>query len=61
MSINQTEVRNRIQESVTMFFDEIRTKCDELEEKTVAKIENSKNLNELVGILDETHGYMEKN
>ena len=61
MSINQTEVRNRIQESVTMFFDEIRTKCDELEEKTVAKIENSKNLNELVSILDETHGYMEKN
>jgi len=61
MSINQSEVRNRIQESVIMFFDNIRAKCDELEEKTVAKIENSKNLNELVNILDETHGYMEKN
>lgn len=61
MSINQTEVRNRIQESITQFFDGIRAKCDELEEKAVAKIENSKNLNELVNILDETHGYMEKN
>jgi len=61
MSINQTEVRNRIQESVTMFFDSIRAKCDELEEKTVAKIENSKNLNELVEVLEDTHSYMEKN
>jgi ribosomal protein S17E len=61
LSINQTEVRNRIQESVTLYFDGIRSKIDELEEKTVAKIENSKNLNELVGILEETHDYMEKN
>ena len=61
MSINQTEVRNRIQESVTVFFDSIRAKIDELEELTVAKIENSKNLNELVGILEETHSYMEEN
>lgn len=61
MTINQTEVRNRIQESVTLFFDSLRAKCDELEEKTVAKIENSTNLNELVSILDETHNYMEEN
>lgn len=61
MSINQEEVRNSIQESITKFFDSIRTKCDELEEKAVAKIENSKNLNSLVSILDETHSYMEKN
>jgi ribosomal protein S17E len=61
MSIKQNEVRNRIQESVTLYFDSIRDKIDELEEKTVAKIENSKNLNDLVGILEETHGYMEQN
>ena len=61
MSINQAEVRNRIQESVTLFFDSLRAKCDELEEKTVAKIESSKNLNELVAVLDETHNYMEEN
>lgn len=61
MSINQAEVRNRIQETVTTFFDSLRAKCDDLELKTVAKIENSKNLNELVGILDETHNYMEEN
>jgi hypothetical protein len=61
MSINQSEVRNRIQESVCLFFDYIRAKCDELEERTVAKIENSKNLAELVSILDTTHSYMEDN
>jgi ribosomal protein S17E len=61
LSINQHEVRNRIQESVTVFFDACRTKIDELEQLTVAKVENSKNLNELVGILDETHNYMEDN
>lgn len=61
MSIKQNEVRNRIQESVTLYFDSIRDKIDELEEKTVAKIENSKNLNDLVGILEETHNYMEQN
>jgi len=61
LSINQNEVRNRIQESVTHFFDSCRTKIDELEQLTVAKVENSKNLNELVGILDETHCYMEDN
>lgn len=61
MSINQSEVRNRIQESVCLFFDYIRAKCDELEERTVAKIENSKNLAELVSILDTTHSYMEEN
>jgi hypothetical protein len=61
MSIDQSEVRNRIQESVCLFFDFIRAKCDELEERTVAKIENSKNLTELVSILDSTHSYMEDN
>lgn len=61
MSINQTEVRNRIQESITLFFDSLRAKCDELEEKTVTKIENSTNLNELVKILEDTHTYMEDN
>lgn len=61
MSIKQNEVRNRIQESVTLYFDSIRERIDELEEKTVAKIENSKNLNDLVGILEETHNYMEQN
>ena len=61
MSINQSEVRNRIQESVCLFFDYIRAKWDELEERTVAKIENSKNLGELVSILDTTHSYMEDN
>jgi hypothetical protein len=61
MTINQSEVRNRIQESVCLFFDFIRAKCDELEERTVVKIENSKNLGELVSILDTTHSYMEDN
>ena len=61
LSINQNEVRNRIQESVTLFFDTCRNKIDELEQLTVSKVENSKNLNELVGILDETHSHMEEN
>jgi hypothetical protein len=61
MSIDQNEVKHRIQDSVTMFFDAIRAKCDELEEKTVAKIETSNNLNELVSTLDGMHSYMEEN
>lgn len=61
MGIDQHEVRRRIQESVTDFFDAIRAKVDELEEKTVAKIETSNNLNELVNTLDGMHAYMEEN
>lgn len=61
MSINQSEVKSRIQTSVTDFFDALRAKCDDLEEKTVAKIENSKNLNELYDVLKQTHDHMEEN
>jgi len=61
ISIDQAEVRNRIQGSVTQFFDAIRTKCDQLEEKAVAKIENSTNLGELVRTLESMHAYMEEN
>lgn len=60
-SIDQNEVRHRIQDSVTKFFDAIREKCDELEEKTVARIENSTNLNGLVETLEGMHQYMETN
>ncbi|CAI2362547.1 unnamed protein product [Moneuplotes crassus] len=60
-SLNPREVRNEIQGSITNFFDAIREKCDELEEKVVAKVENSKNLNRLFDILNDTHSYMDKN
>lgn len=60
-SLNPREVRNEIQGSITTFFDAIRDKCDELEEKVVAKVENSKNLNRLFSILNDTHHYMDHN
>lgn len=61
MSIDQNEVKTRIQDSVSQLFDSIRAKCDELEEKTVSKIETSTNLNELIRTLDGMHSYMDEN
>lgn len=61
MSIDKEEAVRRIQESVTKFFDAIRNKCEELEQKTVAKIENSENLNDLIKTLEDMHQYMESN
>lgn len=60
MAIDKDEVRHRIQRSITQLFDTIRDKCDELEEKTVAKIETSQNLNELINTLNSMHEYLEQ-
>lgn len=60
MAIDKDEVRARIQRSITQLFDSIRDKCDELEEKTVAKIETSQNLNELISTLNAMHEYLEE-
>lgn len=49
----QTEqVRNKIQDSITSFFNSFRDKIDLLENKTVDSIHNSTNLNDLVNTLE---------
>jgi len=57
--IDQNQVRDRIQQSISEFFGLFRSKIDELEEKTVSSIYKSKNLNKLIETLDYVHGYLE--
>ena len=59
--INGRQINVEMQTKVSSFFDLIRSKVDELEAKVVTKVENSQNLGELVGSLENMHSYMEAN
>lgn len=58
MSINKTEITRKIQYTIAEFFEIFRKKIDDLENKAVAKINQSICLTELVKNVDGMHEYL---